>query len=523
MFNKLKTIKYYTNEVITIEQLQQQVKNNPQQNLIKEIRSLVYKSDEYNFKKSKLNAITPHILTKGLKNSDIQGFTNYLFYDIDNINTIEELDNEIERALKTLPIAFLQKSVSNRGYHFLIKIEDNLINIDNFQSIYEFVFKQIKDKGFNLDNSAKGLSRKMIISSDEYCFMNKEVSLPINKVSLNNFISLNKSKGSVEEKNRVLGGNDTFDNFKLIDIHSLLKEIKVESRFDIEGYKIEEIDYYRIRYNQIISDGNKHSTYIRIMNALHWLNNDITPQQVYSLLHYMNKRSINPMDNNYLKKYVNNICKRIKETESYLELKTRKKIIHLDMKMESKDREKMGGIINGKRRQNVSISLIEEARLECSEKNIIPTQKVIQEMTGLGIATVKRNWNKKMNDLDNIQLPEMIDYKSLERDNKLKEILEDDTDLFKEVLSEEVFFGIQEDISEEIVKPIEDMKVITYKYKGYKEVTISITKEDKKLFKEAINILKENGETISYSLIELCGLDKYKLDYLYKIWSNKNI
>ena len=50
MITKLKTLKWFSNETITIQQLHSIVKNNPQKELIENIRGLEYKSKEYSLK-----------------------------------------------------------------------------------------------------------------------------------------------------------------------------------------------------------------------------------------------------------------------------------------------------------------------------------------------------------------------------------------------------------------------------------------------------------------------------------------
>jgi len=76
---------------------------------------------------------------------------------------------------------------------------------------------------------------------------------------------------------------------------------------------------------------------------------------------------------------------------------------------------------------------------------------------------------------------------------------------------------------EEIVSNNDDIRVIQYKYKNFIDVKIEITQKDKEDFKKAIIRLEKNGFEVCLSTLELCGLDKYKLDYLYKIWLRKNV
>ena len=77
-------------------------------------------------------------------------------------------------------------------------------------------------------------------------------------------------------------------------------------------------------------------------------------------------------------------------------------------------------------------------------------------------------------------------------------------------------------IEDKIIKPEEDMRVIEYNYKGFENIILTLTKKDKQDFRSAIKRLNENGYEICLSTLELCGLNKYKLEYLYNIWYKKN-
>ena len=111
MFNKLKTLRKFNKEIITIQQLQDIVKNNPQKEYIEYVRGLEYKSPEYNKSKVNINCIMPHGIFNGIGNDNLISFTNYLYYDIDGIDTKEELNDTIKRLCDTLPISFLQKII----------------------------------------------------------------------------------------------------------------------------------------------------------------------------------------------------------------------------------------------------------------------------------------------------------------------------------------------------------------------------------------------------------------------------
>ena len=432
MFNKLKTIKKFNTENISIKDLVDIVKSNPQENLISQIRSVEYKSKEYNNLKLKVNAITPHGIFNSLKNEGLIKLSGYLYYDIDGLEN-DELNNIKEKLIMSGYVSFVCKSVGGKGLSFLVKVDTDIISNDTFIDVYSYVRNLFIEKGFNIDMAANGLVRKLIISSDNDVYFNNEVSLLVDKVSFEIYKeSLRKADKIKVERERSIRSNDTFSYslFTLInkDKLDLVEETKYTNKKDFD---IEEIDYYKIFIPREIKDGDKHKLYVRIMNALYYLNKNITMNEIYSYLYYVNQKATNKMNDAYLRKYVYNICSGIEKNG--VRIKLRKKKIHISEKYNKNEKRVMGAKINGKLRQNESIRLINEARMKCAELNEPPTRKKIVELTGLGSATVQRNWNKVYNDVNEIDLIEEHKKEEikLERDYKLSQIVdEEDEDDF---------------------------------------------------------------------------------------------
>lgn len=436
MFSKLKNYKKFNNEVITIQQLKDIVTNNPQKDLIEYARGLEYKSNEYNKQKSYISCIMPHGIFGGLTNDDLINFSNYLYYDIDGIDNEIELNDTIKRLCNNFPISFLQKSISNKGFHFLIKIDDTILEPNDtllFNNVYLYVRELLINKGFNIDMAANGLARKMILSYDKECIFNDKVSLGIDKVSLNKLIELrnvDQFKKNIKTKRKEsITPNDTF--FTLIPIKELLEQIHIQTKYtkEIKGdYVIEDVEHYTILLPEKIMDGNKHKLYTRIVNALYYINNNITKQQVLSYLFYVNNRALPPMDNKYLYNFISRLCNYIEETGE-IRIKPRIKRIHFnkDSKLTKKQKQSMGAQINGKIRTNKTREIIQNAKYELGIRNMKITQKEVSDFTGLSIATIKRNWSLKPEAIE-VKIPEIKP--EIKPENKLDEINEED--FFKE-------------------------------------------------------------------------------------------
>lgn len=503
MFNKLKTYRKFDKEIITIQQLQDIVRNNPQKEYIEYIRGLEYKSKEYNKSKENIHCIMPHGIFNNLGNENLVKFSNYLYYDIDGIDTKNELNDTIKSLCDNFPISFLQRSLSNKGFHFLIKLDDTFLKPNDtffFTEVYSYVRQLLLDKGFNIDMSASGLSRKMLLSSDVDCILNNEVSLSIDMVSLNSFIELRNTNGIVKIKSKQLKKesielNDTF--FELIPIKELLQQIKVETKYtkDIEGdFIVEDMEYYYISLPEIIMDGTKHTLYTRIVNALYFINNNISRSQILSYMYYINNRSNPGMQSKYLYNFITRLCDKIEENG--VKIKPRIKRIHFnkDSNLTKKQKQIMAAKINGTLRTNRTRETIQNAKYELGIRNMKITQKQVAEYTGLGIATVKRNWTLEKKDI-NVEIPEII------QDNIKEPILD--------TIEEENFFNNEKEI---------------INYKNFKMVEIDkVTIEDKKLFISKINALRESDiEPSEDILYDLNIWAREKTWYLYTKWRNTN-
>jgi hypothetical protein len=439
IFNKYNNYKEFSDDKINLEQLIDLIKEHPLRDEIVRLRNLKYKSDEYNTLKSKLISITPHGTFNDSKKGSIDNLSGYMYFDIDGITSTKELDETIKKLNDTLPLTFICKSCGGRGLAFLLKV--NGLTKDNFENAHAFVRSVFQREGYEIDKAAGGLIRKWIISYDPAVLYNKNAEYVIDKEAFEKFTNCNRT--SAKKVNKLESDVDTNDELgsDIIPFDKLCKMIKTESEFKgeiIGDFVIEEMQYYKILYPSIITDGNKHSTYIRIINALYWLNEDITQHQVFSYLYYVNSMAHPKMDVWKLKKMVTNFCDSIERTGD-VKLKTRTKMIHFNKQstLSKKDKQSMGASINGALRVNKTIESIANMKQQLIKKNIIPTQKLVANELGISLSTVKRNWAKKkieISDLDltvkkepiNLDILSEFDYVEEYYLNEEKPIVEDD-------------------------------------------------------------------------------------------------
>jgi hypothetical protein len=438
-FNKYRNYKQFSYEKIDIGQLVDLIKDNPQKEEILMLRSSEYKSSEYNTIKSKLATITPHGTFTDSKKGSLESLSGYMYFDIDGFASTEDLDDTIKKLNDAFPLTFICKSCGGRGLAFLLKV--NGITKDSFVGAHAFVRNEFSEAGYNLDNAAVGVNRKWIVSYDPEVIYNKNAVYDMDNLAYEKFNVSNKTSSKKISTREPDLEFDVDLESEIIPFNVLSKEIKTESGFkgEISGdFVVEEMDFYKILYPKVIADGTKHKTYIRIINALYWLNTDITQHQVFSYLFYVNRIAQPPMAVYKLRSLVTNICSSIDATGE-IKLKTRTKIIHFnqDAGFSTREKQSMGAKIGGALKANRTKESIENTKEVLKRKNIVPTQKAVVMESGISLSTVKRHWNKNKieifsldltskKEVNKSELHSEFDYVEEYYSNEEKPLVEDD-------------------------------------------------------------------------------------------------
>lgn len=415
MFTKLKSLLLPpTGELYSIDQLVNLIRNNPDPK-IEYLRSVVYGSKEYKSLKTNLPAVMPHGEFKSLGNSGLLRPSEYLFFDIDNLG--DNVNQVKQKLINSFPVSMVCLSPGGGGIHFLIKwngtclLEDGTILKwegdrvkweETFNIVLRFVRQELINLGFNIDDYAGGLCRKMNISSDPNVYYNKDNEFKLKGLKVP--FQLYKKK----EEDRSITDMVPCDNQNenVIPLKELLKTIKLEIKYEKEiigDWVIDNYETYFIRYPKKIIDGKKHSTYIRIVNALYYINININRHQIYSYIYWINQSQETRMDITHLKRFIYNICNKIEET-GIINLKTKNRTMAFNRESKLGPREKISisNKIKGYIKSNKTIKTIQDAILRLSEDNLSPTQKNVSELTKIPLSTVKKNWNKKIVDLSNL-------------------------------------------------------------------------------------------------------------------------
>jgi hypothetical protein len=404
IFNKYSTCKQFANEKINLEQLIEQIKENPKKSEILKLRGLPYKSSEYDALKLKLPPITPHGTFTGSTKESIDNLSGYMYFDIDGFTSTTELNETIKKLNDTFRLTFICKSCGGRGLAFLLKV--NGITKDNFEVTHAFIRNEFLNEGYNIDKAAGGLIRKWIISYDPDVIYNKDAEYKLDMSAYEKFVIKHKTTPKKINKTELdLNLDDSLES-DIIPFDTLCKLINTESKYEgkITGdFTIEEMEYYKIIYPRIIKDGDKHRTYIRIINALYYLNEDITQQQVFSYIFYVNNTADQKMMKTKLLALVKYICGTIEETGE-VRLKTRIKKIHFNPEsgLTKSNKQSMAAKINGTLRSNKTKESIQQVIANLETNNIKVTRKKIAEELGITEKTVQRNWNKAKTEISSL-------------------------------------------------------------------------------------------------------------------------
>lgn len=426
MFSYQKKITSITHIVLTIDELVSEIKNNQNKEIISKLHKLEYKSKDYNKLKESLPLIRINGSFSGLKGSDVISFNNYFYFDIDG----EVLDKD--KLVKKYPfISLITKSVGGRGIFFLVKIDNIELNkgdigvrISEHTKMWNYLRTEIF-KDLNIDKNAYSIPRGCFIPYDENIYYN-DISYSIDILKYTTYKEVNKFKVNRGGK-RVDVNTLNEPIYKIIELNELLKRINIRTQYNKEIkelYAIEEINSYCITIPKIIKDGMKHKLYHRLINALVYINPNITLQEMISYIYHVNNHAIKKMIQRELIRYTTLIYNHIMETG---EVKIKPRIKKIHFKMENKnlsvrDKQVISAKVNGILRTNNTIDKIQEAINLIYSMNEVPTNQRLVEITGLSLSTIKRNKNKEKNDpmkLNNFKIKnnDIVKYTTIDEDD----------------------------------------------------------------------------------------------------------
>ncbi len=260
----------------------------------------------------------------------------------------------------------------------------------------------------------------MFVSYDPEVYVNYD-----NKIKVN-ISNTSKPKKSINQSiTRRKSNNRLKETFSIISIEETLEKICLKTRVDVKNPVVDVIpvEYAMVSFPRIITDGNKHRIYTGIIHSLVYLNPEVKVDYLFSYLHFINNNYADPsMEFREFTRLFNTIYSSIKNNNyDYKGMRT--KYVHFNHTCDLTGEEKrnIAIILNGHRRKNESINKIIKAKQELAAQGQKITQKNIATISGLSLSTVKRHYNSKPVDLN--EVISKIENEILTRDNTSNSII----------------------------------------------------------------------------------------------------
>lgn len=437
---------------ISIEKLIRLVKEyNP---AIERIRSLDINDVDYDNKKrklkSKLSYITPNCTVTYRDDKNIDKFSGYTYFDIDNkgkiFNSREEVllyKTELIEKYKDV-IKLICISSSGYGLSILVKVE-NEINHDNFYSIREYICREVFTD-VPLDTSTKDKSRAWYVSYDPDCYYNPYaiIEIPENKIEnrkgANDNINNSPSELLSFAPSKSKPASNKKYTYQLINISEVLSKLKFRTQVEVENriFDIKDVEICEVYIppNYRIPDGKKRMLFsIYIRNLFH-LNPEVDADYIFSYINWINEKRTMPgtkmvfsqlihlfgsihksiVDTGVTKHITRTVQKHFKENtiSKFEKRRVTREISDLLRIANSINKVQLAKLILEKNRKgaidninNSSSELLSIAPIKkVTQKevlNFINERAKLTNSIGISIRTVKEYWNYEMVDIKEIE------------------------------------------------------------------------------------------------------------------------
>jgi hypothetical protein len=395
-----------TSKFIGFSELVKLIRQNPNRDKIETIRNLRCIADEsYKKLKAELPYITPACMVhernldgENLEKNLIQ-LSQYLYFDIDKWNSAGYKEYFINKYGKLASMICI--STSGGGVSVLFKLK-NPVSASNFKKVWQ-TFKDTILTEEIVDTKCSDIARAMFISQDEEVYVNYENEV---EIEIDDSEELTINKREKQGKTRMNFNNTLISPFSVLPIGKVLESLKTRTEVQVINpvvdFRPEEI--IEVYIPKVIKDGTKHRVYASMINALVLLNPNIGKEYIFSYLNYINSRFAKPrMEKREFTRYFNMVYYSIKTSGKPYAEKTIK-YIHFNPSCQLPQKEKnlIANVINGYKRRNESIQIINQARkiLEDSGQKI--TQKSLAQVSGLSIKTVRKHFLSEQKDMEQL-------------------------------------------------------------------------------------------------------------------------
>jgi hypothetical protein len=418
--------------LIDFRSLVTMIKDHPEKDKIKSIAKLRASKDEsYKTLKLQLPNITPncYVLERNIGDKEtfernFQGMSKYLYFDFDDVDDVDSFKNRLIMQYGA-HCSLISKSSSGKGISMLIRVNSGLNEL-NYIEVWDYIRNGLLCNE-DVDMKSRNLGRAWFVPYDTNVFCNYESDVIVPSRFLKSktvpyYSPKDKSVKKDSKQDKVVqdmlkrvfdsldidtsdedyGDTEVYSK-EMVSISDLVWSTPVEVNEPILEYKPVIVD--NLYFPAFIRDGKKRSVFCKLIFKILKLNPYKTESFIYSVLSRVNEKYTDvPMADKKLKELVSSIFLKIQK-EGNNDTGGKIKNIHFNKNcnLDRKSKIRIANKITGINKSNNSIELINSSIQYLTTNNLKVTKMAIAKHSGLGYATIKRNYNKSK-----VSIPELI-------------------------------------------------------------------------------------------------------------------
>ena len=346
---------------------------------INKLRLLTKNSKDFNIIKQSLPCCTYNFYYDTYKKDcNILHSTGFLFIDVDNLSI--DINNDLKSKVYAI-----YKSVSNNGYHIIVKVLNIPNNIDliSFNEFYKSICIDLNIIDY-IDYNAIRRSQFSIVSYDPELYYNEDCIVYEFKKS---YLSLT---------NLTINDNNTYVSVPKVTFSNIHDVANVDNGFKVnkDGW-----DYFECKIPFKVKNGSRQSFLSSYCNNYILLNKHLNQQSVYKTMLKVNQLGcINPLTENEIYKIVDYKFKNKETLKPIMQKKKRKIVFAKNSEYTLTEKKQIVSKVVGEIRTENKLKQLQEIIFDWNfEMYGKITQKKIYENFDIGKRFVKENYSKFIN------------------------------------------------------------------------------------------------------------------------------
>jgi hypothetical protein len=346
---------------------------------INNLRLLTKNSKDFNIIKQSLPCCTYNFYYDTYKKDcNILHSTGFLFIDVDNLSI--DINNDLKSKVYAI-----YKSVSNNGYHIIVKVLNIPNNIDliSFNEFYKSICIDLNIIDY-IDYNAIRRSQFSIVSYDPDLYYNEDCIVYEFKKS---YLSLT---------NLTINDNNTYVSVPKVTFSNIHDVANVDNGFKVnkDGW-----DYFECKIPFKVKNGSRQAFLSSYCNNYILLNKHLNQQSVYKTMLKVNQLGcINPLTENEIYKIVDYKFKNKETLKPIMQKKKRKIVFAKNSEYTLTEKKQIVSKVVGEIRTENKLKQLQEIIFDWNfEMYGKITQKKIYENFDIGKRFVKENYSKFIN------------------------------------------------------------------------------------------------------------------------------